>query len=462
MRKEYNANHRSVVAVDGVNLDVARGEFLAVCGRSGSGKSTLLAMLGGLTQPSAGRVVIAGTDLYALPTDSRAEYRRRHVGIVFQFAGLLPTLRAIDNVALPALLAGANGDGDPYDRAAGLLAQVGLGDRLEAYSAELSGGEQRRVALARALINRPSLLLADEPTADLDAATAAEVLPLLLELHQRHATALVVVTHDQWIANAADRVLHLERGRTVAAKASDGVAILAAISSSRPPSERIFATAVSVASIPPRPSTRLGSGLGRLLARSATGLALAIAAIAAADYGAARYEQHLSAERREARNLLEETALQRLRADLENIAPPGPDGTYPLTLYLENLDADARLFVTAPAVRVFVQVDRNWVEVSSRTTDASGDAAFQLSGRQTFRFEFRPDVPKFTELIPGYLHMRFTNTMLVSRDRQALGGLFERSDDYYVYLKPPSADDATIRRMNKWTTAPLWIPMPPH
>src|SRR5262249_22510608 len=129
LRKEYPAQPRPVVAVAGVSLDVARGEFVAVCGRSGSGKSTLLALLGGLTRPSAGTVCLNGTELYALPADARVAWRRRHVGIMFQFAGLLPSLRAIDNVALPGLLDGSAsaGVGDPYDRAVELLALVGLG-----------------------------------------------------------------------------------------------------------------------------------------------------------------------------------------------------------------------------------------------------------------------------------------------------------------------------------------------
>jgi putative ABC transport system ATP-binding protein/macrolide transport system ATP-binding/permease protein/lipoprotein-releasing system ATP-binding protein len=460
LRKEYAGSPRPTWAVAGVSLDVARGEFLAVCGRSGSGKSTLLALLGGLTRPSGGTVLIEETDLYALPADTRAEFRRRHIGVVFQFAGLLPTLRAIDNVALPALLAGATEGGDDrYARAAELLALVGLADRMEAYPAELSGGQQRRVALARALINGPPLLLADEPTADLDAETAAEILPLLLELHRRHAHALVVVTHDETLAGAADRVVRLEGGRIAAVQAPHRVAMPAPILPLRPAAARGLAAASPVA--PSVPSAQLGSGLGRLLTRSFGGLALAIGAIAAADYGAARYERHLAAQRQAVRRLLEETALQQLRADVEGLSA-GSDGTYNLTLYLQNLDSDVPLFVTSPAVRVFVQVDRDWVEVPSRTADASGEAAFHLSGRQTFRLNFKPEVPRFMELIPGYMHVRFTNTMLISRDRHAVGGLYERSDDYYIYLKPHGADDAAIRRQNHWTTAPLWIPMPPH
>src|SRR5262249_32449005 len=150
--------------------------FLAVLGRSGSGKSTLLGMLGGLSRPTRGKILLNGVDLWSLSDNARAEFRRRSIGFVFQFASLLPTLRAIDNVALPALIGKARPADAAYARAESLLTRIGLGDRLDAYPGELSGGEQRRVALARALINAPPLLLADEPTADLDEETEADIL----------------------------------------------------------------------------------------------------------------------------------------------------------------------------------------------------------------------------------------------------------------------------------------------
>ena len=211
--KTYPGDPQPLIAVAGVSFAVSPGEFLAICGRSGSGKSTLLALLAGLTRPSSGTVKIDGVDLFASSQDDRTRMRSNQIGVVFQFASLLPTLRAIDNVVFPALVAGPADGIDPYLRAEELLVQVGLAERLDAYPHELSGGEQRRVALARALINRPPLLLCDEPTNDLDPATASEVLALLLELHRRHATALIVVTHDESLARHADRILHLERGR---------------------------------------------------------------------------------------------------------------------------------------------------------------------------------------------------------------------------------------------------------
>ncbi len=153
--------------------------------------------------------------------------------------------------------------------------------------------------------------------------------------------------------------------------------------------------------------------------------------------------------------------MQRLRADIDSLSI-GAEGSYTLVLYLQNLDLDRPVFVTAPAVRAFVQVDRDWVEVPARPSEEQTDGVLSVSGKQVFQCTIKPDVPRFTEVLPGYMHVRFTNAMLISRERSGVGGLFERTDDYYVYLKPHNADDAIICRKNHWVTAPLWIPMPPH
>jgi putative ABC transport system ATP-binding protein/macrolide transport system ATP-binding/permease protein/lipoprotein-releasing system ATP-binding protein len=452
LSKTYAGDPQPVHAVAGVSLAVAPGEFVAICGRSGSGKSTLLALLAGLTPPSDGTVFLDGTDLFALSPHARTRLRRSQIGVAFQFAGLLPTLRAIDNVAFPALVKGSAEGIDPYPRAAELLAQVGLAQRMEAYPHQLSGGEQRRVALARALINRPPLLLCDEPTNDLDGATAAEVLALLLELHQRHGTALVVVTHDEAVAHHADRILHLERGRLEQAAAPPPLRV--------PRSVPIVPLAPATA-IPPIATQRLGAGFGKLLRQFVVALALGSGAVAAADWGTAVYRRHQQDQRLQARRLLEETALQRLRADLSHLSTDA-DGAYSVAVYLQNLDAETPLFVTAPAVRAFVQVDRDWVEIPARSADREVEDVLRLSGKQLFQFHFKPEVAHYTELLPGYMHVRLSNTMLISRDRHGAGGLFERTDDYYIYLKPHDANDALICRRNQWTSAPLWIPMPPH
>ncbi|URN15567.1 MULTISPECIES: ABC transporter ATP-binding protein [Streptomyces] len=197
---------------DGLDLDVAAGESVAVTGPSGSGKSTLLSCALGLVRPEAGSVEVAGVDIGGLRGAALARHRARHIGMVFQFGELLPELSPVDNVALAALLAGTD-RGAAYDRARNLL--VDLGVPLAESSAELSGGERQRTAVARAVINSPALLLADEPTGALDEATREKVADTLFDMPRRHGCGLLLVTHDPAVARRADRVLGLARGRLV-------------------------------------------------------------------------------------------------------------------------------------------------------------------------------------------------------------------------------------------------------
>ncbi len=201
---------RTLTVLDAIDLTVPRGEFLAVLGPSGSGKSTLLAILAGLDRPSAGEVRLDGERLDGLSEDRLAVVRRHKVGFVFQSFQLLANLTARENVRLPLELLGA---GDAARRADAMLDDVGLGDRAQHYPSQLSGGEQQRVALARAFVARPALLLADEPTGNLDSATGARVLDLLVRLRRESGTTLVLVTHDPAVAGLADRRLHLRDGR---------------------------------------------------------------------------------------------------------------------------------------------------------------------------------------------------------------------------------------------------------
>ncbi|HTP40646.1 MAG TPA: ATP-binding cassette domain-containing protein [Steroidobacteraceae bacterium] len=192
-----------------VSLAVQAGETLAIVGPSGAGKSTLLALLAGLDLPSAGRVLISGSDLTRLDEDGRAALRARHVGFVFQSFHLVPSLTALENVMLPLELGGA---GDATARARQMLGRVGLAQRTGHYPRQLSGGEQQRVALARASVARPALLFADEPTGNLDSATGARVCDLLFELNKDLGTTLVLVTHDRQLADRCERVLTMDGG----------------------------------------------------------------------------------------------------------------------------------------------------------------------------------------------------------------------------------------------------------
>ncbi len=199
----------------GIDLQVADGETVSIVGASGAGKTTLLMALSGLERPSRGRVVVAGVDLVGEDEDGLARFRRAHVGIVFQSFHLVPTMTALENVALPLEFAGERA---PLERARAALVAVGLEERQAHFPGELSGGEQQRVALARAFVPRPSLILADEPTGNLDAATGGRVMEQLFALQSSHRTTLVLVTHDQRLARRCDRVLQMRDGRLFAAE----------------------------------------------------------------------------------------------------------------------------------------------------------------------------------------------------------------------------------------------------
>lgn len=200
-----------------ISLDVQTGETLGLIGPSGSGKSSLLMLMGGLEQASSGRIIAAGQDLTAMNEDQLARFRQLNMGVVFQSFHLIPTMTALENVATPLELAGAR---DAFPRAEAELAAVGLADRIEHYPSQMSGGEQQRVALARASAPRPKILLADEPTGNLDATNGQAIMDLLFDLRDRHGATLVMVTHSRELAARCDRVIRLRDGRIDTAKAA--------------------------------------------------------------------------------------------------------------------------------------------------------------------------------------------------------------------------------------------------
>ncbi len=205
----------------GMNLRIAAGETIGVIGPSGSGKSTMMMVMAGLERHTGGRVTVAGTVLDGLDEDALATFRRQNVGIVFQSFHLIPTMNALENVAVPLELAGHRG---ALAEARHLLDRVGLGQRLHHYPGQLSGGEQQRVALARAFAGRPRLLLADEPTGNLDQATGRAVIELLFELHQQSGNTLLLITHDPALAARCRRIVRVEDGRIASERAGQAVA----------------------------------------------------------------------------------------------------------------------------------------------------------------------------------------------------------------------------------------------
>ena len=226
LEKTYTSGGRPLPVLRSIELEVVPEAFVAIVGPSGSGKTTLLGLLAGLDEPTRGRVLLDGQDLFALTEDQRAEFRARRVGFVFQTFHLLPTLTAVENVLVPLELQG--GARGLRDRAVALLERVGLGDRMDHSPAQLSGGEQQRVALARAFANEPRILFVDEPTGNLDAETGATIVAMMEELNREARTTLVLVTHDLALAERAHRVVRLGNGSIVSDRAGGGAPALGA------------------------------------------------------------------------------------------------------------------------------------------------------------------------------------------------------------------------------------------
>lgn len=215
LSKTFDDGRHNVTILHGLDIQVAAGEFVSIVGASGSGKSTLLHLLGGLDLPTSGQVSLMGQPLSQLDETKRGHLRNQYLGFVYQFHHLLPEFDAVENVSMPLLLRAKVSAQEARQQATDLLKQVGLGHRLTHKPGELSGGERQRVAIARSLVSRPAVVLADEPTGNLDRRTAADVLAVLAELRQSLGMALLVVTHDERLAKSADRCLQMQDGRWV-------------------------------------------------------------------------------------------------------------------------------------------------------------------------------------------------------------------------------------------------------
>lgn len=210
--KQYGKDDNAVLAVNDISFSVEQGEFVAIVGSSGSGKSTLLHLLGGVDRPTSGKVYIQGEDIYSLNSDKIAIFRRRQVGLIYQFYNLIPILNAKENITLPCELDGRTPDKSELDE---LINTLGLKDRVTHLPNQLSGGQQQRVSIGRALINHPAILLADEPTGNLDSRSSDEIVELLKLSNQKYNQTIVMITHNLEIAKIADRILRIEDGRLV-------------------------------------------------------------------------------------------------------------------------------------------------------------------------------------------------------------------------------------------------------
>jgi len=209
--KNYTIGEQIISAVNNASLKINKGEFISIVGHSGSGKTTLLSMIGGIVQPTSGRILCGGTDIYSLDSDGLSEYRSNKIGFMFQFASLLPILTAKENLLLPGLFSSDNRSAD-VKKAEEYLELVGLKDKIDAYPSQLSGGQQRRVAIARAFMNSPELILADEPTGDLDEDTEAEIMALFRRLNEEDKVTFIFITHNLELAGYAQRQLRMNQG----------------------------------------------------------------------------------------------------------------------------------------------------------------------------------------------------------------------------------------------------------
>jgi ABC-type lipoprotein export system ATPase subunit len=453
-------------AVRGANLELHDGGFVSIVGRSGSGKSTLMAMLGALTPPSGGKLLLDGLDVWTLAEVELASFRCRHVGFIFQFPSLLSNLSVVDNVAVPALLGCALDAQAAYARAYHLLGRVGLADRAEAYPNHLSGGEQRRVVIARALVNSPRLLLADEPTGDLDENTETEIIDVLEELQQTESFGLALVTHNLELARRAPRIYEMRQGVLAATNLTDSVVALEYETRRYGPTD-IRSRPELTSAAGARAPIRLGRNLWPRMQTFLLAGTILLSAMLLLDFGIGKYQAMQVREQLARTAALQHIALNSLRGDVQSITDLG-DGRYALTTYLENVGDGQPIYVLSPDLRAYVQVGTVWQEVSMSPTDESAGGVVKIEGRHTYHYVFDARVREFTQLLPNYMHVRFSGKMLVRPSSIPKSSIpkedvFERKDNYYVYLKPfDVADEVVAKRMRFSGKPPVWIPMPPH
>ena len=458
--KRYGASP-GYEAVRDVSLELQTGDFISIVGRSGSGKSTLLALLGALTKPTEGRVLLDGADVWTRSEGELAAFRSRHIGFIFQFPSLLSNLTALDNVAVPALLGRTMEVEQAYRRSRELLTRVGLASRADAYPESLSGGEQRRAVIARALINAPPLLLADEPTSDLDEDTEIEIITLLEELHRTEGFGFFLVTHNMVLARRARRVCEMRQGALVSVDLPD-------IAVGPRHQRRDFISPNAdlgrelAAARPAGPSIPLGGELWRNARAFLLAGVTIFAGVLLVDFAVAKYQELQVHAHGAQLAKLAEMALASLQGEVQSVSDLG-DGRYELALSLSNVGGEQPIFVMSPDMRAYVQVGKIWQEVPLTPTDDGAGSVLKIDGKHTYRYVFEARVRNFAQLLPNYMHVRFSDTMLVSASRTPKDDMFERKDNYYVYLKPfDVADEIVGKRMKFVGKPPVWIPMPPH
>jgi putative ABC transport system ATP-binding protein/macrolide transport system ATP-binding/permease protein/lipoprotein-releasing system ATP-binding protein len=325
----------------------------------------------------------------------------------------------------------------------------------------MSGGEQRRTVIARALVNSPPLLLADEPTSDLDEDSESEIIDLLEELQRAEAFGLLLVTHNLQLARHAERVYEMRQGTLVALDLQDvtveprGQQPHFALADAHIGQEQAAARNVH------RPFP-LGGELWRSARMFLLGGAVIFAGIVLVDFSVAKYQDLRVREHGARIAKLAEMALSSLQGEVQSITDLG-DGRYELAVDLSNVVGEQPIYVMSPEMRAYVQVGKTWQEVPLAPADDGVGGILKIAGNHTYRYVFEARVGNFAQLFPNYMHVRFSDTMLISPSSLPKDEVFERKDNYYVYLKPFDITDDTILKRTKFAgRPPVWIPMPPH
>jgi len=325
----------------------------------------------------------------------------------------------------------------------------------------MSGGEQRRVAIARALINSPALLLADEPTSDLDEDSEADIMDLFENLQRSEGFALILVTHNLELAARAKRTYEMRQGVLVTTSLSTvNVAAARQPRHFGPPEIRLCPELELEP--PPRAPILLGSNLLRGATTALLSGAAVLAGVVLLDFGVAKYQEMQVRARGERITRLADLALSSLQSDVQSVADLG-DGRYELTVYLLNAGGGDPIYVMLPDMHAYVQVGSVWQEVPLRPADSNVGDVLRIDGKHLYRYLFDARVRDFTQLLPNYMHVRFSDSMLISPSDKPKDDVFERRDNYYVYLKPfDVTDDVALKGMKFAGKPPVWIPMPPH
>ena len=460
LSRVYPTRRGPLAAVEDVSLEIGACEFVAICGRSGSGKSTLMALLGALARPDHGSLELEETDLLALSRSELSKIRSRRIGFLLQTNSLLPGLTALDNAALPGILAGDD-PRESYARAQKLLTRLGMGGRWDAFPQELSGGQQRRVALARALQHNPALLLLDEPTSNLDPLAEEEILHLLKELRDERKIAILAVTHGDNLAALADCVLQMSAGRISEGSVPKPAQVRPLLENNLQSAFEQTPAGLTPSAPQAAPESDWRGPFSFFLATLVIGISLVFSADRFVGWGQGRqiWAKH------EKKRMAEEIAFRSLRADIGSVRSTS-QGRVEANLYLQNYDPGRTFFVLGPSVRAYYQAEGRWESIPLETSPESTETIREILPAKTlvpFVFTLLP--PKYDELIRGYFHIRFSGTMVVSETREARGDLFERQDDYYIYLKDPRLTDDQVRQRNGWksgSVVPPWMAMPAH